>query len=115
MSDPTIRGDRPHHGRPRRRLQRLVVALITSLSVVGPGSGPDQFYCTASHTDAGPGGWGDHPLEMLVAGAYDRAYFETLAGQLADAVRRSRSRTEPAELGFVRVEAPGRQRNRVDP
>jgi hypothetical protein len=219
MSDPTIRGDRPHHDRPRRRLRRLVVALITSLSVVGPwpvddsgypGSeyarrtvdrldaspaaapaGPirvglaevdltpgsprplagfigqvrtpfsgvdtpcfaraltvesasgtvtvltadlllinarmaravvdragvraDQVYFTASHTHAGPGGWGDHPLEMLVAGAYDPAYFETLAGQLADAVRRSRGRTEPAELGFVRVEAPGRQKNRVDP
>jgi hypothetical protein len=50
-----------------------------------------------------------------VAGAYDPAYFESLVDHLADAVRRSRARTEPAELGFVRVEAPGRQKNRVDP
>ena len=76
---------------------------------------PDQVFFTASHTHSGPGGWGDHPLEMLVAGAYDPAYFDTLAGQLAGAVRRSRVGTEPAELGFVRVDAPDRQKNRVDP
>ena len=52
---------------------------------------------------------------MLVAGAYDPAYFETLANQLADVVRRSRSSTEPAEMAFVEVQAKGRQTNRVDP
>ncbi len=76
---------------------------------------PDQVYFTSSHTHGGPGGWGDHPLEMLVAGAYDQSYFETLANQLADVVARSRGAVEPAEMGFVQVQARGRQSNRVDP
>jgi neutral ceramidase len=93
----------------------LINARMAGAVVDRAGVRADQVYFTASHTHGGPGGWGDHPLEMLVAGAYDPAYFETLADQLADAVRRSRTRTEPAELGFVQVEAPGRQKNRVDP
>lgn len=75
---------------------------------------PDEVYVTASHTHGGPGGWGSHPLEMLVAGAYDPAFFEELADRLADAVRRSRARTEPAELGFVQVQTRDRQANRVE-
>jgi neutral ceramidase len=93
----------------------LINARMARAVVERAGVRADQVYFTASHTHGGPGGWGDHPLEMLVAGAYDPAYFETLADQLADVVRRSRTRTEPAELGFVQVEAPGRQKNRVDP
>jgi hypothetical protein len=73
----------------------------------------DQVYFTSSHTHGGPGGWGDHPLERLVAGAYDPAYFNELANRLADIVRRSRAKLEPAELGFVQVQAKGRQTNRV--
>ena len=76
---------------------------------------PDQIYFTSSHTHGGPGGWGDHPLEMLVAGAYDPSFFETLANQLAGVVKRSRAATEPAEMAFVEVQAKARQRNRVDP
>ena len=93
----------------------LINAKMAKAVVERAGVRPDQVYFTASHTHGGPGGWGEHPLEMLVAGAYDPAYFETLAGQLAGVVRQSRSRLEPAELGFVQVQAPGRQRNRVDP
>ncbi len=78
------------------------------------GVGPEEVYFTASHTHGGPGGWGDHPLEMLVAGAYDPAYFEELADRLADVVRRSRAQLEPAELGFVQVWAKHRQSNRVE-
>ena len=73
----------------------------------------DQVYFTASHTHGGPGGWGDHPLEMLVAGAYDPTYFDELADRLAEVVKASRARIEPAELGFVQVQTKGRQSNRV--
>ena len=76
---------------------------------------PDQVYFTASHTHGGPGGWGNHPLEMLVAGAYDPASFESLVNHLADVVRRSRIRTVPAAVGLVAVQARDRQKNRVDP
>ena len=93
----------------------LINAKLARAVVDRAGLRADQVYFTASHTHGGPGGWGDHPLEMLVAGAYDPAYFETLADQLAGVVRRSRARLEPAELGFVQVQARARQRNRVDP
>jgi neutral ceramidase len=93
----------------------LINARMARAVAVRAGVRADQVFFTASHTHGGPGGWGDHPLEMLVAGAYDPDYFETLTGQLAEAVRRSRAWTEPAELGFVEVAAPGRQKNRVDP
>ncbi|WP_435011843.1 neutral/alkaline non-lysosomal ceramidase N-terminal domain-containing protein (plasmid) [Tundrisphaera lichenicola] len=93
----------------------LINARMAEAVVEQAGLRPDQVYFTASHTHGGPGGWGEHPLEMLVAGAYDPAYFETLAGQLARVIRQSRAGLEPAELGFVQVQAPGRQRNRVDP
>ncbi len=79
------------------------------------GVGLDRIYFTASHTHGGPGGWGEHPLERLVAGAYDPEFFDDLAGRLADAVRRSRSSTVPAEMALVQARTPGRQVNRVDP
>ena len=93
----------------------LINARLARAVVDRAGVRPDQVYFTASHTHGGPGGWGDHPLEMLVAGAYDPSYFESLADQLAGVVKRSRSRLEPAEMGFVEVQARARQRNRIDP
>jgi hypothetical protein len=93
----------------------LINARLAGAVVERAGLRPDQVYFTSSHTHGGPGGWGEHPLEMLVAGAYDPAYFETLANQLADVVKRSKGAAEPAELGFVQVQARGRQSNRVDP
>ena len=93
----------------------LINAKLAKAVVERAGVQPDQVYFTSSHTHGGPGGWGEHPLEMLVAGAYDPAYFETLTNQLADSVKRSRATTEPAEMAFVEVQAKGRQTNRVDP
>jgi neutral ceramidase len=94
----------------------LMINAKVARAVVGrSGLRPDQVYFTSSHTHGGPGGWGDHPLEMLVAGAYDPAYFETLVNQLVQTVKASRSSLEPAEMGFVEVQTRDRQRNRVDP
>ena len=93
----------------------LINAKMARAVVERAGLRPDQVYFTSSHTHGGPGGWGDHPLEMLVAGAYDPSYFESLANQLAEVVKRSRARTEPAEMAFVEVQAPNRQKNRVNP
>ena len=75
----------------------------------------EQVYFTATHTHGGPGGWGIHPLERLVAGTYDPAVFDLLADRLADVIVRSRSRNELAEVAFVQVAIPGMQRNRIDP
>ncbi len=93
----------------------LINAKLARAVIDRAGLRPDQVYFTSSHTHGGPGGWGDHPLEMLVAGAYDPSFFESLANQLAGVVKRSRTKTEPAEMAFVEVQARDRQRNRVDP
>jgi hypothetical protein len=93
----------------------LINAKLAKAVVERAGLRPDQVYFTSSHTHGGPGGWGDHPLEMLVAGAYDPTYFESLANRLADVVERSRTKTEPAEMAFVEVHTRDRHRNRVDP
>ena len=58
----------------------LINAKLARAVVDRAGLRPDQVYFTSSHTHGGPGGWGDHPLEMLVAGAYDPAYFEIAGG-----------------------------------
>ena len=92
----------------------LINAKLAKATCDRAGVRPDEVYFTASHTHGGPGGWGDHPLEMLVAGAYDPASFDDLADRLADAVRRSRARLESAEFAFVQVQTRGRQSNRVD-
>lgn len=75
----------------------------------------EQVYFTATHTHGGPGAWGIHPLERLVAGTYDPEAFGRLADRLAEAVVRSRARLDAAEVAFVRVDAPGLQRNRIEP
>jgi neutral ceramidase len=93
----------------------LINAKMAKAVVERTGLRPDQVYFTSSHTHGGPGGWGDHPLEMLVAGAYDPSYFESLANRLTEVVQKSRAKTEPAEMAFVEVQAPNRQKNRVDP
>ena len=91
----------------------LINAKLAKATCDRAGVRPDQVYFTSSHTHGGPGGWGDHPLEMLVAGAYDPAYFDELADRLAEVVRQSRAHLEPSELGFVQVQTKGRQSNRV--
>ncbi len=93
----------------------LINAKLAAEVVRRSGVRADQVYFTASHTHGGPGGWGEHPLEMLVAGAYDPAFFDDLAGRLAGAVRASRAATVPAELAFVQASPEGRQVNRVEP
>jgi neutral ceramidase len=93
----------------------LINGMMAKAIVERAGLRPDQVYFTSSHTHGGPGGWGDHPLEMLVAGAYDPSFFETLANQLAGVVKQSRASTEPAEMAFVEVQTRDRQRNRVAP
>ncbi len=93
----------------------LINAKLAAAVVERSGVRADQVYFTASHTHGGPGGWGEHPLERLVAGAYDPQFFDQLAARLADVVRRSRSAVVPAEMACVQVHPRGRQVNRVEP
>ncbi|MEX0775085.1 MAG: hypothetical protein WD042_05150 [Phycisphaeraceae bacterium] len=73
-----------------------------------------DIYFTASHTHSGPGQWGDHPLETLIAGDYDQAYFDILVSQLAQVVTQSRQALAPAEVGVVTMSEPGGLINRID-
>ena len=75
----------------------------------------DQIYFTATHTHSGPGGWGNHPLERLVAGTFDPELTDLLADRLARVVLESRAKLKPVEVAFTQVEVTGLQRNRIDP
>lgn len=75
----------------------------------------DQIYFTASHTHSGPGGWGNHPLERLVAGTYDAEVTEDLVDRLARVVALSRGNLQPVEVAFLQTDVPGVQTNRIIP
>ena len=89
---------------------RLARAVITRA-----GLRRDDVYFTATHTHSGPGGWGLHPLERLVAGTYRPELFDYLVDRLAEVVASSRGRTRPVEVAFVRSRVAGLQRNRIIP
>ena len=90
--------------------QRLARAVLRRT-----GLATEQVYFTATHTHSGPGGWGNHPLERLVAGTYEPAVFDMLAERLADVVTRSRTHLQPAEVAFVQTEVSEVQINRITP
>ena len=75
----------------------------------------DQIYFTATHTHGGPGGWGNHPLERMVAGTFDPEWVDELADRLARAVTLSRGNLRPVEVAFVAADLPGMQTNRIIP
>ncbi|HEV3256043.1 MAG TPA: neutral/alkaline non-lysosomal ceramidase N-terminal domain-containing protein [Gemmataceae bacterium] len=93
----------------------LINAKLARAVLEGTGLSPGQVYFTASHTHSGPGGWGDHPLEKLLGGRYDPAFFARLVDTMVAVVRRSRTALTPAELAVVSVKTLGRQRNRLNP
>ena len=93
----------------------LIDARLVRLVLNRTGLRRDQIYFTATHTHSGPGGWGNHPLERLVAGTYDPELVDFLAKQLARVVVASRSKLVPAAVAFVRAEAKGLQQNRILP
>ena len=93
----------------------LIDARLASAVLTRTGLARDQIYFTATHTHSGPGGWGNHPLERLVAGTFEPEWFDLLAGRLAEVVLTSRARLEPAEVAYVQTAAPGLQQNRIIP
>ena len=74
---------------------------------------PEQVYFTATHSHSALGGWGNNPLERLVAGTYDPEVATDLADTIAATILRSRATTQPAEVAFVQVDCPNLQRNRI--
>ncbi|WP_435022668.1 hypothetical protein TA3x_005760 (plasmid) [Tundrisphaera sp. TA3] len=91
----------------------LINAELAGLIAERAGVGLDDLAFSSSHTHGGPGCWGRHPLERLVAGKFDPAILRMLAQRLGDAVRRSRADLVPAEVALVQAHPSGRQKNRV--
>ncbi len=91
----------------------LIDARLSRAILTRTGLEPDQIYFTATHTHSGPGGWGNHPLERLVAGTFEPAVFDRLADRLAAVVLASRAHLEPAEVAFAQCSVPGLQWNRI--
>ncbi len=79
------------------------------------GLGLGEIYFTASHTHSGPGGWGSHPVEQIITGSFNEAYFKQLAEQLAAVVEESRRQLTPASFAAVTIEMKDGQINRLSP
>ena len=79
------------------------------------GLAADQVFFTATHTHSGPGGWGNHPLERLVAGTYEPEVLDLLTQRLSEVIQTSRAHLRPAEVAFVQTTVAGLQRNRILP
>lgn len=75
---------------------------------------PLDVYFTATHTHSGFGGWGNHPLERLVAGTFDREFRDELCDAIARTILRSRAKMKPSEFAYVELDVPGLQVNRVE-
>ncbi len=79
------------------------------------GLAADQVFFTATHTHSGLGGWGNHPLERLVAGTYEPEVLDLLTQRLSEVILTSRAQLRPAEVAFVQTPIVGLQRNRIVP
>ncbi|MBI1373147.1 MAG: hypothetical protein GC159_10490 [Phycisphaera sp.] len=95
----------------------MINAKLAAAILDRAGLEPGDVYFTATHTHSGPGGWGDHPLEVLLDGDYDPAYFDKLAGLAADVVKQSRdpAAATPVDVATVTYLQDKAQRNRVTP
>ncbi|MBM3883007.1 MAG: hypothetical protein FJ387_25365 [Verrucomicrobia bacterium] len=78
-----------------------------------PGLTRAQVYFSATHTHAGPGGWGEGFVSEAFAGPYQPAVRTWFAGQLVAAARAAVADLRPAALGQGRFEAPKFVRNRL--
>ncbi|MCE9563775.1 MAG: neutral/alkaline non-lysosomal ceramidase N-terminal domain-containing protein [Planctomycetes bacterium] len=92
----------------------LINAAMSKAIVEKTGLPAEELYFTASHTHSGPGGWGDHPIEKLIAGAYDPAFFRTLVDTISDVILRSREKLIDAEMGILSTPTKDRQANRLE-
>ena len=91
----------------------LVAEALRDRIVERSGLEREQLLFTASHTHSGPGGWGRHPLETAVVGAWDEAVVEAIVDACVRAVAGAREQLAPAAWGWVSVDAGDRVRNRT--
>jgi neutral ceramidase len=73
----------------------------------------EQVYFSATHTHAGPGGWGEGRVAEAFAGPFQPGVREWLADQIVSAVTAAVRDVRPARLGHGRFQAPVFVRNRL--
>jgi len=90
-----------------------VAALAASRLEAKHGLPPGNLYLGATHTHAGPGGWGEGWLARQFAGPFTPGVREWLADRLVAAADAALADLRPAQLGHGRFRAPGLVRNRL--
>jgi hypothetical protein len=73
----------------------------------------EQVMLTATHTHAGPGGYGTLLLEELVMGAYDPGVRDFLAEGIARSILQAARSLQPGTVSFGRTDVPECVDNRV--
>ena len=71
------------------------------------GLNSESLYFTASHTHSGPGGYDDGLISRTNLGAFHREYFQRLVHTMAETIRESRRRLQPARLRYSRLHLEG--------
>lgn len=90
-----------------------VAALVASRLARDHGLRREQIYFSATHTHAGPGGWGEGRVAESFAGKFQPAVRDWLAEQVAAAVAAALRDLRGARLGHGRFAAPAFVRNRL--
>ena len=90
-----------------------VAALVASRLETKHRLPPGNLYLGATHTHAGPGGWGEGWLARQFAGTFTPGLREWLADRLVAAAEAALADLRPARLGHGRFSAPALVRNRL--
>jgi hypothetical protein len=90
-----------------------VAALVASRLEAKHRLPPGHLYLGATHTHAGPGGWGEGWLARQFAGPFTPGLREWLADRLSAAAEAALADLRPARLGHGRFSAPALVRNRL--
>jgi neutral ceramidase len=94
-------------------IPREVSELTTAELARDPGLRREQIFFGATHTHAGPGGWGSGRVAEAFAGPFQPGVREWMAAQLTTTVRNAISGLKPASLGHGSFRAPAFVRNRL--
>jgi hypothetical protein len=92
-------------------------ALMEALAQKLPGSGftLDQVYLTATHSHHSAGGWAHRLSGWAIAGTYQQAWVDRLAGHILQAIRRADGAKQRASLGVGMFPAGELVYNRLAP
>jgi hypothetical protein len=94
-------------------IPREVAEAASRALAADPGLRREELYFGATHTHAGPGGWGEGIVAEAFAGPYQPAVRDWMARQLTTAARAALADLAPAACGHGAFAAPAFVRNRL--